>query len=414
MNWDKEYKYDVALKSLCIILNPVLGMLASLYRINTRSSFVVLFISFITFGLALCTPDFEREDFNYDVVRYRNWFEKDAQMDNAQFKELLVDYFNDGFVGRDIFLGIVNFGISRFTNNYHVLFLVVAFIFGFFLLKSLHFFVSENNYRFSVSCLLLLFVFTLAGIDKINIIRWFWAYWITIYSLFRIYVSNDKKYYLLLCSTPIVHASFVVMLLIIVLAKFLHRGIGLLPLLLIVSLVISPFVLNVSGYVVPLIFGERFSLYIDSFYIYEINESGSGFIWLRRLLEQMLLINNTVVALVFTRHFHSRIKSTKCESLYYILMTVVLFVNCTISIPSVGSRFIMLVYPLIAYIFLVCFYEQRFRNLIYFYSGFILCCILTFSRFYQLPCLVDYIKLWEPGFYLFSPIYSVVKYLILY
>ena len=413
MEWGKENKSDIAIKSLCLLLSPILGILASLPRINTRSSFVVLFISLVTFGFSLCTPDVESEDFNYDSVRYRRMFEEYVYMDYHGFVGHWDDYVNG--VGKgDFFLDVLIFVLTRYTSNYHVLFMVVACLFALFLLKSLRFFVSETNYHFSLSCILLLFVFTLAGIDKINIIRWFLAYWLTVYALFRIYIDNSRLHYVLLCFAVVFHGSFIMLLPIIIIAMLIRHFRMIIPLILILSLFLSPVILKVATRVLPMILGDFYSMYTDYYYVYEINESGSGLIWLRRLLEVVLLISNTVIVLIFTKHYHDRIKGTKCESLYYILISIVLVVNLSISIPSVGSRFIMLVYPLLAYIFLVCFYEQQFRNVIYMYAGFILCCILTFSRYYMLPSLTDYLKLWHPLFYVSSPVYSFFKYIVLY
>lgn len=415
MRWNKEDKYDLIFKSISLTLNPVLGMLASLVRINTRSSFIVFFLSYITFGVSICTPDSYTETFRYDTIPYRNFFEDAVNTSLPEFAEIITDYLKTMTLTDYLFFETISFILTRFTSNYHVLFLTYSILFCIFTLKSMHYLVSESNYHFSISSLLLLFVFTLAGISTLSVLRWFMAYWIAVYALFRIHIDKDNKYYLLLIIAALTHTSlwviFILSACMYVVRKFKRN---LILSLLIISLFLSPVILKLTMKIIPLIFGEKFSSYINIFYVYQINESGTGLIWLRRLLEELLLISNTVVVCVFTWNFQDRIKSTKCESLYYFLIVLVLFVNLTITVPSVGSRFIMFAYPLIAYIFLVCFYGQKFRNLIYLYSGFILCCILTCSRFYLLPSLIDYAELWEPSFYILSPIYSFVKYLILY
>lgn len=412
--WCKEDKYDVILKVVGFLISPLLGILTSIYRINTRSSFFILFLIYLSFGFALTTPNVEKADFDYDVVRYRSWFEQEALNGNAEFAAELTEW-TENFVGHDIFLPVIMFVVSRFTTNYHFLYLVVAFIFAFFFLKSLRYFVSANNYKFSLSCLLLLFVFSLAGgPNHFEWTRWSWANWIAMFSLFKIFVDGRHWYILLLLFTCIVHGSFVVMIPILVLVLFVRRFHKYVPVLLILSLLLSKFFLKVAVWFVPIIFGDKFGKYIDSEYIFQFNYGGTGLMWLERLLNFCLLLLNTVVVLLFSKHFDDKIKSTKYERLYYVLVSLTLFVNFTIDIPDVGKRFILMVYPLLAYIFLSCFYEQRFRNVIYGYAGFILLCLLTFNRFYLLPCLPDYLHLWEPEFYFVSPIYSFVKYLVLY
>ena len=88
--WEPEYKNDLTIKILAFLLSPVLGMLYSLYRLNTKSSFLILFLSFTTFGFSLVVPETETDDYNFDSVRYRAWFEEAADDNINDFKDKFV------------------------------------------------------------------------------------------------------------------------------------------------------------------------------------------------------------------------------------------------------------------------------------------------------------------------------------
>jgi hypothetical protein len=155
---------------------------------------------------------------------------------------------------------------------------------------------------------------------------------------------------------------------------------------------------------------SHYDAYIDMDYIKKINEGGTGFIWVVRLFEFILRVVVNVVIFIFIKDYTRNIQSTKCESLYKFLLVLMAFVNCTFMIPSVGSRFVMLSFPLIAYILLVCFYRQQYRNLIYAFAGLFIAIFLILPfNIYQIPCLKFYNDLWGIFFVATNPIYSFFK-----
>lgn len=87
------------------------------------------------------------------------------------------------------------------------------------------------------------------------------------------------------------------------------------------------------------------------------------------------------------------------------------FVNFTIVIPSLGSRFVMLAFPFIAYVWLRCLLIRK--NNIYIYGlgcMFIVHALLPFN-IYQFPCIQHYLSLLETCFFYASPLYLVNKYI---
>lgn len=413
-SWELECKNDLTIKILAFLLSPVLGMLYSLYRINTRSSFVILFLSFTIFGLSLVVPETETDDYNFDSVRYRSWFENSVTDDFDDFKENFFSFVN--FTGdNDFYSSTLYFVVSRFTDNYQVMFMIAAMVLALFMLKSLRFLVREDNYHFSLSCLCILFLFMIAQIEKVVMFRFYTAYWIAIYSIFQIFINENKRYLFLLLLTPFFHASFFVLYLLLPMYYFIRKSYKVSVFMFICSFVVSLFSLTLLTYFMsflPESLSLHYSSYIEEDYIEKINRGGSGFIWVVRVFETVLRVVVNIMILVFIRNYKTNIQSTKCESLYKFLLILMSFVNVTFMIPAVGSRFVMFAFPIIAYILLVCFYYQQYRNLIYIFAGlFIFIFLFLPFNIYQIPCLKFYNDLWGLSFVFVSPIYSFFNYL---
>lgn len=416
-SWDNENRLNATAKFVVFFINPIVGVLLSLYHINTKSSYAILFLAFVAFGFSMVVPEIGTDDFGFDSVVYRNNFEDVTLQDSRDFQEILAEYFLLSETGgTDIYSTALMFLVAKFTSNYHVFFMVVAIVMAIFMLKTLRYLTSESNYRFSIYGLCLLFLFTMSQIIGVNMVRFYTAYWIALFALFKIFVDKQNRYFILIALTPLVHASYLLMLVIVPLTYLLHNRPRLVYILLIFSVVFSTLSLTFLTYIIDLLpssLASHYDAYIDKDYMYRINESGTGYIWVRRILETLVWLSINIIAFIFTKQ-RKNIEGTKCHRLYPLLMAVVVFVNFTIGIPSVGSRYIMFVYPLIAYISLLCFPDTLYRKIISVFALFYISMFLILPwNIYQVPCLRFYTKLLDVSFWLYSPIVSFFKYVIL-
>lgn len=413
--WDNEKRLNATTKFVGFFINPIVGVLLSLYHINTKSSYAILFLAFITFGLSMVVPEDETDNFGFDSVVYRNNFEDIANSSALDMQDMVHEFFTFSG-GTDIFGFSLMYITSRFTNNYHIFFMVVAIVMAIFMLKTLRYLTSESDYRFSIYGLCLLFLFTMAQIIGVNMVRFYTAYWIALFSLFKIFVDKQNRYFILVALTPLIHASYLLMLLIIPLTYLLHNRPRLIYILLIFSIICSTLSLTFFTHLVDLLphsLASHYDAYIDDDYIYRINKSGTGYIWVRRILETLVWLSVNMIAFIFTRQ-HKNIEGIKCHHLYSLLMAFTIFVNFTISIPSVGSRYIMFVYPLIAYISLLCFPDSFYKKGISIFALFYISIFLILPwNIYQIPCLRFYTKLLDTSFWINSPIVSFIKYILL-
>lgn len=416
--WDNENRLNTVAKYIGFLINPIIGVLLSLYHINTKSSFAILFLAFITFGFSMVVPEEETKDFGFDSVTYRNNFENAADDSSSDIQDNIISFF--AFSGdTDIYGYLLMYLISRFSGNYHIFFMVVAIIMAIFMLKTLRYLVTEDNYQFSIYGLCILFLFTISQILGVNAFRFFTAYWVALFSLFKVCVDKQNRYFILLALTPLIHASYFVLLFIVPFYYWLRRHHNAAKVLLVLSLVFSALSLTILTKIIELLptsLSSHYDAYIDSDYMFEINQGGTGYIWVRRILETLVLLSANVVAFIFARKRKTNIEtnSPACRNIYALLLVFTIFVNFTIGIPSLGSRYIMFTYPLIAYISLRCFPAVQHRKIISLFALFYISMFLILPwNIYQIPCLNFYRKLTDTEFWIYSPIVSFVKYVIM-
>ena len=131
--WDSEPREGIMAKAITFLISPVLGMFTALIHPNTRSSYFFLLLSFLTIGLTMNVPDERTEDTNFDSTTYIVAFENYAEYNATDFSSAINAYTEmTDEAATDIYAGMIYYIVSRFTNNYHVCFAVIALIFAYF------------------------------------------------------------------------------------------------------------------------------------------------------------------------------------------------------------------------------------------------------------------------------------------
>jgi hypothetical protein len=248
----------------------------------------------------------------------------------------------------------------------------------------------------------MVYLFLSIQIFQINGCRFYTAAWIAIYSLFKLYVDNDKRFIFLLFITPFVHKAYLLFILILLVAfisKRYDKVWGILFLLSFFSSEIFTELLSNNISILPEVISVWAGYYLEQEIVYG---DGGGFYDLfnlmvriyRNLLILLIIINSKIVK-----------NNIKTKGLYEFLIVLAVFANLTMPISNLGSRFAMLTYPLIAYIWLLNLKNSykwliQIMPLVYFYKAF-----------YYDPQM--YLKVLEPCFFFSSPIYLVVKYLLI-
>ena len=206
--WLKENNRDKSLKIILFLLSPFFSFLYALRRMNTKSSYIVFFLFAVFFGMSFTVSNVRGIDGTTDGISYRNAFESYKNVSTSQYYDGLKRFFTFDEGNKDY--DTVAFYVSRITDNYHVMFMFFAAIFAFFQLKTFRFLTTEDNFNNSLVCVLLAFLFTYNQIFNINGMRFWTAAWIGVYSIFQIFLNDNKKYFLLALCTPFFSWLFLV------------------------------------------------------------------------------------------------------------------------------------------------------------------------------------------------------------
>ena len=401
-SWRLENIRDIQIKYILFLLSPFFAFLYALNRVNTKSSYIIFFLFAVFFGLAF-TVGTQRTEGSIDGIFYRNNFEWSQGITSQSYADGLEDFLR--FEGKkDYYADTLNYFLSRITNNYHIMFMVAAIVFSFFSLKSFRYLTSEQNFNGSLICLILSFLFMYNIIFNINGMRFWTAAWVAVFCVFKIIKEHKYRYILLALATTFFHGAywvFVVLLLIVLLFRRFEK-------LWIVAFFCSFLLSNLF-----LAYAQEFSAYLPSAlagvvrsytnirYVVEVNEADTGFI--TKFFGYVVDIFLVVLVCIFIKERRLIKSNSKIKDLYLFLLIWMSFCFAGMSIPSLGSRYIILSYPFIAYIWLVAFGTHKYKKVIYFLP------LVFLADIYRMLALCKMVSGFS--FYVSSPFYLIYKYL---
>lgn len=410
ISWPSESREEKRTKVILFLISPVLAFLHSLRSVNTKSSYRVFFLFALCFGMAFSVDSYDSlsaTSSGIDAGRYRLAFEQTSGMTSQEFFSNLKNYFQFDDGDKDFYYVTMVFLVSRLTDNYHFLFLAFAIVFAFFQLKSLQFLTQHENFQNSLFFVILAFFFTWNQIFNINAMRFYTAAWIAVYSIFRIFLCGEKRYFLLLLIAPLFHSTFLLFDLVVALAYLLKRFDVFWIVLLIVSFfgttILADFISSAADYLPDFLAANARGYTVTERLFSESAFIGSGYIWIPKLFDILykLYVNILVVMLIFRRR---ELQRSNEGFLYVLLVAIMAYVNFAMPIPALGRRSIVMVYPFIAYLWMTTYNTDKMKWLIYIMPVVWSWQMLTYLRYYLMVLNVDFV---------FSPIYLVTKYLFL-
>lgn len=404
LGWRPEGKNQIGLKVLMFLFSPVLGLCYSLKSLGTKSTHIIIFLFCLCFGLAFTVSNVRTEG-SIDGITYRAEFEDYQYKSLESFQSDFSDYLSFASGEQDFYCNSLSFLISRFTSNYHIFFLFAALIFSYFQLRSLRFLTSNKNFTNNLFCFILFSLFIWNQIFNINGLRFWTAAWIAVYSCFQLLVNKNKTYLLLALLTPFVHASYFLYIVILAIYYLFGRFEKSWTMLFLCSFVLSTITVELTRGVatyLPDILARKVDFYTDSQYIIE-RKTGTGFWFIDRFFSilSVVYVNLLAAILIFKNGLPPQ--SDTNRSLLRFLIIWMCFSNIFMPVPSVGGRFILLSYPIVAYLWLSYFSNKKYRT-------FILALPFVFAmKIYYMA--KDYIEVLDLDF-LLSPIYQVLKFII--
>ena len=381
------------------VLSPVLGLIEAFKNLNNQQARYVLFAFCLCFGLCF-SVGIDRYEGSIDGISMRAEFEETKGITTGQYLGYLKEYFEFDTGAQDIYIVSVAYLVSRATYNYHYFFFVLAFVFAFFQLKCLKYFTKETNFTNSTICIILVCLFLWNNIYNINGARFWTASWIGLYCIFKMFYDKKPLYIILSLITPMMHASFAVFPIVLLLGYLASETKRLLLFLFIVSWMFSIFaedfrIQQFDNVELPFLVGKKVEAYTEMETL-----QGSGFYWVQLLFRSLSIHYVDLLVLLIALN-RNRIIDKRVNHVVGMTIIIATLSNFGMVIPIVGGRFFSLNYTLVAYSFLVLFGDRKYQLIVY---------MLPFFWFMNLFYLYkDVTTVLDLGF-LLSPLISFVRY----
>lgn len=341
---------------------PLLSFIVALKNFGDKHSrnIVVAFFSFFGFTL-----NFARE--SMDGFSHARRFRKAAQIDYDNFSQIVTNFIlqKDSNGELDIYTTIVNFIVSRFTDSFHYVFLVHAFIFSYFSVKVFGIIYDEFDGKINKNAMVFfVLIFFLLPVSIVHGIRFPIASWIYIYGAYQLIRTENKKYLVFCLLACLVHFSFLLGLALVAAYSFIGNRNYIYLSLLALSFVAPSLLFNYFGTLDKADVGEGFEDKIAGYsredYIKMRNANLEGRNWYSRLRIPVLQYTFYLV-LVFmafvNRQYHKQDKVQ--QNLLSFLILLLAFVNFGFAFDSLGRRF-LLIWFVFAAIYIFRFFQLNF------------------------------------------------------
>lgn len=214
----KKFHIRYNIYKIGYIFFPFISFLFTLkyYKSSWFKNALWLFIIFYGFSMSFVET--------LDAYAYRMKFEE-AAIRYRSFSSFL-DVFDSSKTGQiDFARPLINYILTYFTDNYHVLFGIYGLIFGYFYSRNIDFILKQISSKHSKTLFgLILFLAFYIGIWQINGFRFWTAAHIFTFAIINIlYKKNKKTGYLCLFLSLTFHLSFILPALIFVFYNYIPR-----------------------------------------------------------------------------------------------------------------------------------------------------------------------------------------------
>ena len=295
-----------------------------------------------------------------DATRYVYSFQKAAQ--EGMFRNLINSLYTKEEL--DIFQPIIEYLISRFTDNYHIYFLVIGLIFGYFLSRNIWFLLERAGHKlFKVSLIIIIVYSFIIPFWQIGGYRWAMAMHIFLFGVFHFFVLKRKRGLIIAIFSFFVHFSFLVPISALVIYLLMRNT----TFIYFVFFIFSFALTEISGDLItgnsllPDIFIERAEGYTNQEYIEKKIKEVQVSNWYVGAYNKAL--RYTTVFLIFLLYFKGRDSAKKEIWLFNLFNFTILFyaIANMISENSSAGRFLALanMLTLAVTFFIIQMYQEK-------------------------------------------------------
>ena len=185
------------------IICPFLGFVQAIknYRQSWAKPTVIAFVAF--FGFTMVKNE------TVDSSRYIHKLEE-MYASNKSFDDIKASLYADEDGQTDIYVTIVTYFVSWFTNNGNFLFLIYALIFGYFYANNIEMVLNQSKGKLRREQILLLISFSfIVAFWDVNAVRMWTAAQVFFYGAFRYLFYGKRKGIIIAVSSLLIHFSFV-------------------------------------------------------------------------------------------------------------------------------------------------------------------------------------------------------------
>lgn len=339
------------------ILSPFLTFLYSCFNLRKRTAQIVFVLFFALFGYCHTF-----EDMRADSYRKYEAFNDYAVQEYGD----IYDNFRAG-EEKDIYEDLLFSTTKLFTDNPHIMMMIVGLFGGFFYMLVVKRFLEDKHMEYTLPiAILLLFLVMESNIPIMGGIRNFSAFPLFIYSTIRLLIDNKRIWILGLLLTPLIHFGYLIVVVATIVIWLIKIPNGIMHYTAVVVCIGSIF-LNTSSYegIIEVTVGN-----IDNESIaYRVNDYGEEDTeehFNKSLTTRLVRVNNQIGALfvaallIYIRRNRERLlDSPYTKKIYHYLLFFIIISYALISFSVVGQRYVYIAFVLLYFLLLNIYQEHR-------------------------------------------------------
>lgn len=396
---------SVGIKYLSIFVWPILTLFFFIQDYNQKYAKNLLWLFCIFYGMIHIV--FNEQGFYVDGMAYALALEEKGG--DYGLKDLLESLYSEDTTTPDLFMPLITFLISRFTTDYRVLFVVLAFVYGYFYSRNVWLALNLKEGRKSTFLMLLLlsFIMTLP-ICQINGRFWLGAQ-VFFYGVSYYFVSGKQKYLWWCACAALIHFAHIASIFAFVLYYFLPKKSSVYFWILLGTLFISSINIqslnNLLASVVPSAFERKVDVYANVEYLQHRLETDSKSL-------HVLFVNGLkdwlfrIMLLLFYWKYKQTILRNRIYNKAFCFVAVFSIVASVFAFVPSASRYLNL-----AAMFTVFFivwvadsntvYTSIFRNVC---IRYIISCCLAFFILFQIRSIFEHVGI---SFFISNPLIAL-------
>jgi hypothetical protein len=369
---------------------PLLSFIIAMRNFGNKNARKIVIAFFSFFGF---TMNFARE--SMDGFFHAQKFAEATRLSNDAFSKLIVNFIlrQGNSQELDIYTTVVNFVMSRFTDSFHYVFLLHAFVFSYFSVKTFGIIYDEFEGKISKNAMVFfVLIFFLLPVNIVHGIRFPIGSWMFIYGAYQLIRTGSKKHLLFCLLACFVHFSFILPLILTIAYSFLGNKNYIYISLLLASILFPSLFYSYLGSLDKADVGEgvedKISGYSREDYIKMRNTNLENRNWYAKFRIPILQYAFYSVLLLITVVKKNYYKQDQVQqNLFSFLILFLAFVNFGFAFDSLGRRF-LLVWFVFAAIFIFRFFQLNDFKYYSFYTKIFIFPILLWI-FVQLRVALD-------------------------